>query len=91
MISRADHGLLVLDDEQGVPLVAQGAHDLEKLADITLVEADARFVHDEEGVHQRGAEAGGEIHALDLTTGEGLGGAVEREVSEADGLEVSQA
>jgi hypothetical protein len=55
------------------------------------VQADAGLVEDEERVHQRGAEAGGEVNALNLAAGEGFGAAVEREVAEADLLQVTEA
>ena len=90
-IGGTDDGFLVFDHEEGVSLVAQAAHDAEELPEVARVEADAGFVHDEECVDQRGAEAGGEIDALDFATGEGAGRAVEGEVTEADFLEVGEA
>jgi hypothetical protein len=78
VIGGADDGLLVLDDEERVALVAQVFHHADEAADVALVEADARLVHDEEGIDQRGAEAGGEVDALDLAAAQGLGRAVER-------------
>ena len=91
MVGRPDHGLLVFDDDEGVSLVAEGAHDLEQFSDIALVEADARLVHDEEGVDQRCPEACCQVHALDLPAGERLRGAVEREVAEAHRLKITEA
>ena len=55
------------------------------------MEADAWLVHDEEGVHQRGTQAGGEVHPLDLAARERLGCTVEREIAETDGLKVAEA
>ena len=90
-IGGADDGFFVFDDEQGVSFVAQTAHDAEELSEIARVESDAGFVHDEERVDQRGAEAGGEIDALDFAAGEGAGRTVEREIAEADFAEVGEA
>ena len=67
VVGGADHGLFVLDDDEGVPLVAQGLHDLEQLADIALMEPYARFVHDEERVDQGSSEAGGQVDTLDFS------------------------
>ena len=55
------------------------------------MQADARLVEDEDRVDERSAEAGGEIDALDLAAGERARGAVEREIAEADLVEVTQA
>ena len=49
-IGGADDGFLVFDDKEGVPVVAQAAHDAEELSEVARVEADAGFVHDEERV-----------------------------------------
>ena len=54
------------------------------------MQAHAGLVEDEKRVDERGAEAGGEIDALDLTAGKRLRRAVEREVAKADLFEVAQ-
>ena len=90
MIRRAYNRLLVLDDDEGIPLVAQSAHDLEEFADITLMQADTRLIHHKERVDQGCPKASGQIYPLDLSAGECLGGAVEREVTQADRLEVAE-
>ena len=84
-------GLFVLDDDEGVALVAEAVHDADEALDVAGVEADGGLVENEEGAGERGAEAGGEVDALDLAAGEGAGGAVEREVAEADLIEVGEA
>jgi hypothetical protein len=81
----------VLDDDQGVALVAEAVHHADEALDVAGVEADGGFVEDEQGVGERGAEAGGEVDALDLAAAEGAGGAVEGEVAEADLFEVVEA
>ena len=90
MICRANDGLFMLHHEESVPLVPEGPHDLEELADITRMQADTRFVHDEERVDERGAEAGGQVHSLNLTARECLRGAVEREVTKPHGLQIAE-
>ena len=84
-------GLLVLDDDEGVSLIAEAVHDADKAVDVAGVEADGGLVEDEKGAGEGGSEAGGEIDALDLAAGEGAGGAVEGEVAEADLVEVAEA
>ena len=74
MVGGAHDGLLVLDDDEGVALVAEAVHDADEAVDVARVEADGGFVEDEEGAGEGGAEAGGEIDALDLAAGEGAGG-----------------
>ena len=91
MIGGADHGFLVFDDHERVALVAQAAHHLDEAAEVARVKADRRLIEDEERVDQRGAEASGEIHALDLAAGKRARGAVEREVAKADLDEIAQA
>jgi hypothetical protein len=84
VVGGADHGLVVFDDDDGVAGVGERADDRDEAVDVARVEADAGFIEDEECVDERRAEAGGEVDALDLAAGEGLGLAVEGEVAEAD-------
>ena len=44
------------------------------------VKADARLIQDIQGIDQRGAEGGGEGHALDLTAGKGPGLPIQCEI-----------
>ena len=90
VIGGADHGLVVFHDDDGVPGVGEGADDRDEAVDVARVQADAGFIEDEERVDQRGAEAGGEVDALDFAAGEGFGLAVEGQVREADLGEVAQ-
>ena len=60
----------MLDDEEGVALVAEAAEDFDESRGVARVEAHAGFVEDEEGIDERGAEAGGEVDALDFASGE---------------------
>ena len=91
MIGRADDRFLVLDDEERVAFVAQVMHDANQAADIARMQADARLVHHEERVHERGAEAGREIDALDFAAAQGARRAIEGEIAEADFAEIGQA
>ena len=73
VVGGADDGFLVLDDEEGVALVAEAVHDVDEASDVARVEADAGFVEDEERVDQGGAEAGGEVDALDFAAARACG------------------
>ena len=55
------------------------------------MEADGGFVEDVEDAAQARADLGGEADALAFAAGERGGGAVEREVVEADGVEEFEA
>ena len=87
----ADDRFLVLDDDEGVPVVAQAPHDAQKLPEVALVQPHAGFVHDEQRVDQRGAEAGGQVDALDFAARERACRPVQREVAEPDFGEIREA
>ena len=84
MIGRANDRFLVLDDEQRVAFVAQVVHHAHEPADVARMQTDARLVHDEKRVHERRAETGREVHALHFAAAQCAGGAIEREIAEAD-------
>ncbi len=91
VVGGADHGLVVLDDDDGVSGAGEGADDFDEAVDVARVQADGGLVEDEERVDERGAEAGGQAHAHGLAAGERLAGAVEGEVAEADLGQITQA
>ena len=91
VVGGADHGLVVLDDDNCVAGVGKVADNGDESFDIARVEADGGLVEDEESIDEGGAEARGEVDALDLAAGEGFGGAIEGEIAETDLLEVAQA
>ena len=72
-------------------MVAEGDEGFQERGVVAGVEADGRFVEDVEDAAQVGAELGGEADALGLAAGEGVAGAVEVEVAEADFLEETEA
>ena len=80
-------GVVVLDDEQGVALVAQRLERGDEPLVVAGVQADGRLVEHVEHAGEVGAELGGEPDALGLAAGERLGGPVERKIAEADVIE----
>ena len=65
--------------------IAQGlqlAQDPDQLVRIARMEADAGLVEDVERTDQAAAQGGGNVDALALTTGEGGGEAVERQIAQ---------
>ena len=86
-----DHVGVVLDHDEGVAGVAQALQHGDQPADVARVQADARLVEHEQGVHERGAERGGQVDALHLAAAEGAGLPVQGEVAEADVHEVGEA
>lgn len=90
VIGGADHRFVVLDDDDGIAGIGQGADDRDESVDVARVQADAGFVEDEERVDERSAETTGEVDALDFAAGKGFRLTVEREVAEADLFEVTK-
>ncbi|MDH6227518.1 hypothetical protein M2169_004488 [Streptomyces sp. MJP52] len=74
----------MLHDDQGVAHVAQPDQGLDQAVVVPLVEADGRLVEHVEHADQTGTDLGGQADALGLAAGERPGGAVEREVVQAD-------
>ena len=81
----------MLDDEDGVAEVAQVFERGDEALVVALVEADGGLVEDVEDAAEARADLGGEADALAFAAGEGGGGAVERQVAEADGVEELEA
>ena len=81
----------MLDDEDGVVLVAQGLERLDQARLVAVVQADRGLVEDVQAVGEARADLAGEAQALGLAAGEGGRGAVEREVLQADVLEEIEA
>ena len=89
--ARGDGVLVVLDDDERVAVVAEVDEGFEQGGVVARVEADGGFVEHVEHAAEVGAELGGEADALGLAAGEGVAGAVELEVAEADFLEEGEA
>ena len=90
-VRRAHDLRVVLDHQQGVARRPQLVQHRDDAGDVARVQPDARLVEHEQGVHQRGAQRGGQVDALDLAAGEGARLAVQGEVAEADVGEVAEA
>ena len=84
VVGRPDRLLVVLDDQDGVAEVAQPEQGVEEAPVVPLVQADRRLVEDVEDADQARADLRRQADALPLAAREGAGGAVEREVVEAD-------
>ncbi len=83
-VGRADHRLVVLDDDRHVVALAQPPHDRLEAPDVARVEPDGGLVEDEHGAGQRSAEGAREGDALGLAARERPRRAVEGEIPEAD-------
>ena len=75
---------VVLDDEDGVALVAQAAEQPVHLLDVVGVEPDRRLVEHVGHVGQRRAEVADHLRPLRLAAGQRARRPVEAEVAEAD-------
>ena len=84
MIGDGDCLGLVFHHEDGVPLVPQLKQQLVHPLDVVGVETDGRFVKDVGDIGERRPEVADHLGALRLAARQRTGGAVEREVAEAD-------
>ena len=75
---------LVLDHQNGVPLVAQPAQQPIRTGDVVRVQSGRRLVEDIGDVRERGAEVADHLRALRLPARQRSRRPVEREVAEAD-------
>ena len=90
LIGGPNDRLLMLDHDNRIAPVAKLLDRAEKLVDVAGMQPDRRLVEHVEHVHQAGAEGRGERHAARLAAAEGSQRAVEREVAEPDGFEISE-
>ena len=84
MVGGPHRVFVVLDDDDRVAQVAQLGERVEQALVVARVEADRGFVEDVEHADQAAADLAGEADALRFAAGERGGGAVEREIFEAD-------
>ena len=66
VIASMHDGLLVLNDDHRIALVAQLMHDFDKLLDVLLVQAHGRFIEDKKRVGEGGSKARGQVDAFDF-------------------------
>jgi len=84
VVGAPDHGRVVLDDEDAVPLVTQPPKHPDHGVDILRVESDRRLVEDVHQLHEVAAELARHLHPLALPARERGHGAVERQVPHVD-------
>ena len=80
----------MLDDEDGVALIAELAQDRDEPFVVARVEANRRLVEHVERVDERGAERRREVDALRLAARERGRETIQRQVVEADVAEEPQ-
>ena len=73
----------MVDHDDGVPILDELADDVQDAVDVGGVQADGGFVQDVEDAGRAVADSAGQLHPLALAVGQGGGGAVEREVGQA--------
>ena len=69
VVGGGDGVLVVLDDDEGIALVAEGDEGFEKGGVVAWMEADGGLVEHVEHAAEVGAELGGEADALGLAAG----------------------
>ena len=75
---------IVLDDHDGILIGAQPVQDLDQTAAIARMQTDRGLVEHVERIHERRADSGREIDALELTAGKRARLAVKREIFQSD-------
>ena len=89
---RRQHDLrIVLDHHQRIARIAQPMHHLGHALHVARMQADGRLVQHEQRIHQRGAQRGSQIDALDFAARERARLAVEREVTQAHFAQIREA
>ena len=73
---------IVLDHDHGVAEIAQVHQRVEQALVVALVQADGRLVQDVHDPHQPGADLARQTDALGFAARQGIGGAVQREVTQ---------
>ena len=68
IFGRANDGFVVFYDEDGITSSAEFAKEVEEATRIPRMKADTGFIEDEESAGQAGAEAVGEVDALEFAT-----------------------
>ena len=64
----ANDGFIVFYDEDGITSSAEFAKEVEEATRIPRMKADTGFIEDEESAGETGAEAVGEVDALEFAT-----------------------
>ena len=90
VVGGAHRLLVVLDHDHRVAEVAQPLQSGDQLRVVALVQPDRGLVEDVQHAHERGADLRGQPDPLRLPAGERGGGAVHREVADADVLQELQ-
>ena len=90
VIGGLHHGRIVLDDENGVALVAQFLEDADEPTGVAAVQADGRLVEHIERADQLRAERGRQLDALRLAARERRGEPFEREVFEPHVFQIGE-
>ncbi len=81
----------VFDHDDGIPGITQPMENADESPRIAWVQADTRFIENEEGLDEASSETGGEVDPFGLAAAESAGGAVEGEVTEANFLQIAEA
>ena len=84
LVGGEDRVDIVLDDEDGVPLVPQAEERLDQLMVVGRVKADRRLVEDVDRADEPRADLGGEPDPLRFAAAQRRRGPVEREIRKAD-------
>ncbi|VWM05150.1 Uncharacterised protein [Collinsella intestinalis] len=84
VIGRADRILIVLDDDHGVAQITQTLERGDESLVIALMQADGGLIQDVEHAHEARADLGRQADALGLAARKRRGGAIERQIVQAD-------
>ena len=90
LVGLPHHRFVVFHHQHGVAQRLQFAQGLDQSLIVAMVQADRRFVQDVADADQARTDAGGQPHSLQFAAAERFGGAIERQVADADFLEELQ-
>jgi hypothetical protein len=91
VVSTTERLLVMFDDQQGVPKVAQGAQQVEEAGMVGGMKADARFIEDIENTGESTTQLRGQAGPAGFAAGEGVHSAIEGEITQAEFLQKAQA
>src|SRR5206468_11769733 len=90
IVGAANGFFIVLDDKHCVSQIAQLFERIQQATVVAMVKSDGRLVEHVEHAAKFGANLRSEANALAFAAGECRGGTIERDVSEADGIQKLQ-
>ena len=81
-VSRLHHLGVVLHHHQAVTGITQSVQNFDKTLKVARMQTNRGLIQHKKGIHQRGAQRGGEVNALNLTPRKGSRLTIKRKVAQ---------